>query len=185
MERFLTIDGVIAAQTPNVTFEFNKILKNFDSIIEIGYNRGAFSKWLHLNKRNDSKLFCYDIIDTDREIFDSDIDFRVFDCLSSECISEIKNIISYSGRTLVLCDGGNKELEFKIYSKFLKKDDVIMLHDYCDDVNEYNILINKINWATQYESMYRNIIDAIQDNNLNKYEYDSFKNVLWGSFIKL
>ena len=34
------------------------------------------------------------------------------------------------GKTIVLCDGGDKPREFKTFSKYLKKGDLILGHDF-------------------------------------------------------
>jgi hypothetical protein len=40
MDRFLIVNGVIAAQTPNIVSAFKHVLQDFNLIIEIGFNRG-------------------------------------------------------------------------------------------------------------------------------------------------
>ena len=106
------------------------------------------------------------------------------DIQSSSKKDELMNLIKNSGRTLFLCDGGDKELEFRLYSKYLKTNDVIMLHDYSHSEEEYNIIKEKINWPTNSESHYKNIERYLPELNLTTFMYDDFKQVLWGSFIK-
>jgi hypothetical protein len=60
MERFLLVDGIIAAQTPKAADAFKSILGNFNTIIEIGFHRGAFTLWLHRNKEEGTKLDKYE-----------------------------------------------------------------------------------------------------------------------------
>ena len=184
MERFLLVDGIIAAQTPKAADAFKSILPNFNTIIEIGFHRGAFTLWLHRNKEENTKLVAYDITFEPKEVHNDEIDFRQGDCFSMTTISEIKDLISNGGKTLVLCDGGAKEREFGLYSEFLKSGDVIMCHDYAHSNEEYINIINSINWNTASESRFDNIKTSVELNNLEGYEYDTFKNVLWGSFIK-
>lgn len=184
MEHFLKVDGIIAAQTSKVESAFRSILKEFDLIVEIGFSRGAFSLWLHRNKRVDTKLVSYDITFASKEVDNSDIDFRQGDCFDDIVINEIKSLIELSGRVLVLCDGGYKEREFNLYSKFLKPEDVIMLHDYAHSDSQYNQICLELGWQTEAESRFDNIQDAIKINKLTPYKYDAFKDVLWGSFSK-
>ena len=182
---FLHYKNVLLGQTPNIITHFSSIIKDFDCIIEIGYHRGGLSLWLNDNKKDNCDLYCFDISDENRIVTNNEkINFIVLDCLLSETILKIKNIIQSSGKTLVLCDGGNKELEFEIYSKFLKTNDVIMLHDYSHDNDDYIKLSQHQNWVSLSESHFENIKHSILKNNLEPYLYDNFKSVFWGSFIK-
>lgn len=184
MEHFLKVNGVIAAQTPKIENAFKSILENFNLIIEIGFDRGALTSWLYQNKNKNTKLVSYDISFDRKEIQDNSIDFRQGNCFDENIVNEIKTLIETSDKTLILCDGGSKELEFDLYSKFLKSGDVIMLHDYAHDDVDYNVICSKLNWKSPAESRFTNIQTAIDVNNLVPYEYDLFKSVLWGSFIK-
>jgi len=184
MDHFLKVDGVIAAQTPKIEPAFNSILNDFSTIVEIGFHRGALSLWLHRNKKNTTKLVCYDITFQPKEINNDAIDFRQGDCFDQQVMDEIKALIQAPGKTLLLCDGGHKEKEFEVYAPFLKQGDVIMCHDYAHDEADYAAVMEAIGWKTAAESSYVNIAQAVNDNNLEPYNYDMFKNALWGSFIK-
>lgn len=182
---FLTYRNILLAQTPNIVSEFSSIINKFDTIIEIGFNRGGLSLWLNDNKSSNTKLICYDITDEFLLVSpEENIDFRIKDCYLDINVNEIKNEINRVGKTLVLCDGGDKNFEFNTFSKFLKTGDVIMCHDYCENVNDYNTITSKIEWPTPGESFYDEIKNSIKDNNLLPYKYDEFKNCLWGSFVK-
>lgn len=179
----LIYKNITLAQTPNIISAFTEILPNFVNIIEIGFHRGGLSIWLNDNKPTNCNLICYDITKEYLLVNDS-IDFRIKDCYLPEVINEIKELINKPGKTLVLCDGGNKNYEFNTFSNFLKVGDVIMCHDYCDDLRDYKILQNNIKWFSQAESFHDDIKDSILNNNLEPYYYNTFKNVLWGSYIK-
>lgn len=184
MDHFLKVDGVIAAQTKYIEPVFKHILDQFSIIIEIGFDRGAFSLWLHKNKRDTTKLVSYDIILSGKEVNNELIDFRQGDCFDPSVMEEIKNLIQQNGRALVLCDGGNKEQEFITYCKFLKKGDIIMLHDYAHSHEDYATIINQLDWKTAAESKFENIESCASENGLIPYQYEQFKQVLWGSFEK-
>ena len=185
MDHFLLVDGVIAAQTPRIEAAFRSILSGFSTIIEIGFDRGALSLWLHENKEVDTKLVCYDISFGNKLINDKSIDFRLGDCFDNATIEEIKELIQSPGKTLVLCDGGSKEKEFGLFSRFLKEGDVIMLHDYAHSDEDYQRVMGETGWKTAAESRLENIQNFISEFNLTPYHYDVFKDALWGSFIKL
>jgi len=173
------------AQSKNIVNIFPKILGDFDTIIEIGTFTGAFTYWMSQNKKESTTIFTWDNNESYREIHDShNTEYIIDDCFSIDSIIKIKNIIDSHGRVLFLCDGGNKEMEFNLFSKYLKKNDVIMLHDYAESEEEYLRIKNEIDWPTNYESSYENIKQSLIDNNLEPYHYDEFKQVVWGSFIK-
>ena len=44
---------------------------------------------------------------------------------------------------------------------------------------------SELNWPHPSESNYDAIKTAVFENNLFPFMYDDFKNVLWGSFIKI
>lgn len=184
MDHFLIVEGIIAAQTKYVEQPFKDVLNYFNTIIEIGFDKGGFSLWLNKNKKDSTKLVCYDITFTGKQVDNASIDFRIGDCFSQDVMEEIKSQVQKPGKTLLLCDGGNKQEEFRVYSKFLKSGDVIMLHDYQHSNEDYNSVMNNLGWKTPAESSYDGIKNAVSENKLRPYNYDSFKNVLWGAFEK-
>jgi hypothetical protein len=175
--KYLTINDVICGQTPKVIEAFEGILNKFDRIIEIGSGRGGFTTWLYSKNKN---IVSYDI---ENRLENISIPIKVFknsDCFEKTTFDEIIDLIQKDGKVLVLCDGGNKEKEFNVFSKYLKKNDVIMLHDYTDNINNFQSLKHKHKWVSRYESH----IENIDIHGLIKYEYEKFKNVFWGSFKK-
>jgi 23S rRNA U2552 (ribose-2'-O)-methylase RlmE/FtsJ len=191
---FIKIKNIQAAQTPQTLNIFCKIIKDFDLIIEIGTNRGGFTIWLNENKKHNCMLLSYEINPSCVEIPKTDKAYscvRFENCFLTKCLNEIKTLIQNSGRTLFLCDGGNKVSEFKTFSPYLKPNDVIMLHDYADSPNEkqnWENIKNKYNLIggfNEHESSYSSIEISVKENNLDKFMYDEFVDVLWGSFIKV
>ena len=118
------------------------------------------------------------------EKYKSIIDITIADCFSEKCVNEINNLIKTHGKTLLLCDGGHKNEEFITYAKFLKPNDVIMLHDYAHDKEKYKETASKYGWPHGYESCFEVIKESVETNNLEMYLYDEFLDVLWGSFKK-
>lgn len=186
MDCFLHISkNYRSAQSKYVPDYFSKIINDFDLIIEIGTFTGAFTYWLSQNSKDSCEIFSYDIREDYREIKSCPkVNFRISDCFDIETIKEILQIINSKNRTLFLCDGGDKETEFKLYSRYLKKDDVIMIHDFEHSFDDYNNIKNEIGWPTNSESKYENISRYLDDLKLSPYFYDDFKKVMWGSFIK-
>jgi len=189
MEHFLwvNINGVNhrTAQSKHVTKPFLMILKDFDQIVEIGTFTGAFTHWLSENKLNSCKITSYDINPNYLEINSiQDTKLEICDCFEPESILQIKSILKEPKRTLLLCDGGDKETEFKLFARFLKPGDVIMLHDYSETEEEYEKIKKELDWTTDSESHYKNLERYLPELNLKPFLYDAFKKVLWGSFIK-
>jgi hypothetical protein len=185
MDPFLWIDNQRSAQSKFIEEPFNGVIRKFDLIIEIGTFTGVFTKWLSQNVKDGSLIFSYDNNPSYRIVEDlSNVRFRVCDFFNLETLSEIKSLIQTSGRTLILCDGGDKETEFKILSRFMKDGDVIMLHDYEHDPLEYHAISESIGWLTNSESFFRNLERYLPELNLIPYKYEEFKDVLWGSFTK-
>lgn len=185
MNQFLLVGGVIAAQVPNLGDAFLPVLGDFDTIIEIGYHRGALSRWLNQNKAAATTLVCYDIDDSNREVFDQGLDFRIGDCFSQSTMTEIQGLITNGGKTLVLCDGGEKNREFATYAPLIKSGDVIMCHDYYDETKpEVYQTFAGANWWSPPESSLYGVQDAVDAAGLVPYNYDSFRSVIWGAFTK-
>ena len=85
---------------------------------------------------------------------------------------------------LLLCDGGNKNREFNLFSNYLKKNDVIMCHDYSESNADFLIMKNNAGWGHPSESHLNAIQKSIDGNNLSKFYYEEFKAVIWGAFKK-
>ena len=135
--------GCPMMQHPNAIRAFGFFLseQKFEQIIEIGFGHGGLSAVIAFAAViNNSKFYTYDI-----EVINYDIISKV-EQLGGKVtigdvfnnIKEIEKIIQSSGRTLILCDGGNKIEEVKTFSKFMKPDDVIMAHDYFSNQKVYD-----------------------------------------------
>lgn len=195
---FHDLVGVGAAQIPGTELVFLEIIKDFDLIIEIGTDNGGFSVWLYKNKKPDSLFLTYEMdpshvkIPKNHEVNDF---IRYCDCFDPDIIDSISALIKTRGRTLLLCDGGSKTTEFSIFSKLLKTGDVIMMHDFADSPNESeNYYAAKSKYLSAglwdgvgfevHESSLGMVQSCIDSVGLEKYKYQDFLNVLWGSFIK-
>ncbi len=182
---YLIVDGVVAAQTPKVQEVFRDVLPQFDLIIELGTYKGAFSLWLSQNMRPTTKFVTFE---RNRNVVEirhrTEIDQRIGNCFSEDVKSQVKELIDSCGKSLILCDGGKKEREFREYAPLLKKGDVIMMHDYSHDPDDYEALCKVHNWPHFAESHFQNIENDARVNGLEPFMYDEFKTVFWGSFIK-
>lgn len=179
-------EGIHVGQVPGIQNYFKMILKDFDRIIEIGTDIGGLTLFIHLNKKDECELISYDILESINKVPKKyKIDFRIGDCFSEKTFNEIKNlIIEPSKRILLLCDGGNKNREFNTFCKFIKPNDVIMCHDFSESPQDFTIIKDNTGWIHSSESDLQSINESINKYNLDKFHYNEFKSVIWGSFIK-
>ena len=130
---------------------FNQIRPS--TVIEIGSALGGFTilvrDLLDKNGLSDTKLVTWDVSEHGKNMYKNQnlldvIDSRVeniFDHwggLWEQYVDEVTQLIQREGTTVVLCDGGTKLNELRALSPLLKKDDIIMGHDYHADKVKYN-----------------------------------------------
>jgi predicted O-methyltransferase YrrM len=162
------VNGLEACQSHTIDDSFDLLKeKTKDNpikiIIEIGTCYGGFSLWLH-DKFN-LPVYTFDIVDygdataqyiKKREFAKFPIVFYLLDCFSQEATNKIKELIK-KGRTLIVCDGGNKAKEFNLYNKMLKTNDIIIAHDYAPDSEYFHKHIKDVYW--NYLEVQNNQID--------------------------
>jgi len=118
----------------DVFFENEK----FDHIVEIGTGNGGFSIYF-ASKAHEmkAKFTTYDIKKispkTQRKLESYNTIVVVCDINKN---TDIEAIIKSEGRCLILNDGGLKTPEFHRFSKVMKKNDIMMSHDYYKDRKE-------------------------------------------------
>jgi hypothetical protein len=169
--------GVYLALNPNYIFEF-------DNIIEIGTYNGGLTSWLYDNKNPNAIVVSYDIDGTVNHTGRTDIDFRVEDCFEKTTFNDIISYIKRPGRTLVVCDGGDKPKEFNTFSEYLKSGDVIIAHDYSVSPEHWKFITDYWQWPYEYDTTYDSIKDSIIKNELEPYKDKEFNFYLWTSYIK-
>lgn len=159
----------------------------FDTIVEIGSYFGGLSLWINDHKKEESVFVSYDI-DPSLNVAsknDYNIDFRIEDCFSEKGKNEIIEFIKRSGKTLLICDGGNKNKEFIEFSQHLKENDVIMLHDFLFDAEYFKLVGEHWQWPYGPESDFETIKNAVVENKLYYYpNFQDFVSVYWGIFVK-
>ena len=191
-----TYSNLSISQHPDIQEKFDKLIENIKPkrILEIGTADGGLTIMLRhlLNKHNltSSTIKTYDIIEQynlkkkneygieiiTKSPFNhqySDLDYG----------QELKEFIQSQGTSLVLCDGGSKKNEFRLLSAFLKKDDIIMAHDYAPNETYFNEYIKeKIwNWLEIQDS---DINESCEKYNLKPFMEDDFRSVVWVCKIK-
>ena len=178
-------------QVSDIKEYFTHMLVNekFETIIEVGTSYGGLTYILDdIIKENylESKIFTFD--NGYKDYVEDSLNKRgciyiIMDEKTSDFPDTIYNIIKNGGKTLILCDGGDKKYEFNLISDFLKKGDFLMAHDYCDSKIVFdNLIKNKIwNW---FEISYEDIKDKITENNLEEYNVIDFQKAVWACYRK-
>lgn len=169
--------GVYLALNPNY-------IKEFDTIIEIGTYNGGLTSWLYDNKNTNSMVVSYDINGEINHTKRNDIDFRVEDCFDEKSFNDIISYIQRNGKTLVVCDGGDKPKEFNTFSEYLKSGDVIIAHDYKVNDEHWKLITDYWQWPYEADTTYDSIKDAVEKNGLEPYRNEEFNFYLWTSYIK-
>jgi cephalosporin hydroxylase len=191
-------DGLSIQQNNKVVFAFDKLINETRpaQIIEIGTASGGLTLMvrdlLDLNGSNQTDLITYDIYKPEYLIGrvsqdNLNIDVRYENIFNGDYTlkdeESIKNMIQQKGRTIVLCDGGNKKEEFKTLSNYLKSGDIIMAHDYAYDDKDYQENINNKIWYW-HEIQNSDISESCERNNLIDFMSDEFNKVVWCCKIK-
>jgi cephalosporin hydroxylase len=188
---FFYQDEHTVSQVSGVERYFEKLLINekFNTIIEIGTQYGGLTYIISdiiKNNNLDSNLYTLDFVHYDwveKESKIRNFNYINLDERSDEFLNTVIGLIENGGKTLVLCDGGNKIEEFNRYSKFLKQNDFIMAHDYSKNEDFFQKEINgKIwNWL---EIQLSNISESVNSQNLVEYHKVDFWEVVWCCFEK-
>jgi hypothetical protein len=163
--------------------EFFKDNRDIDLIIDIGAGFGGFTLFLYeQSKIIDSKFISYESdknkCDNIKNI-DKDIDIRCKNVLDVFTFNEIEREIENSKKTLILCDGGNVSKEFNDFSKIIKKDDIIMAHDYAPNRRVFESEYKGKIWDW-LEISDKDIKKSVEDYGLVNF-YESLNEVAWVS----
>lgn len=206
--------GCFAQQLPNAFTEINKLLIAFDikNIIEIGTLDGGLSTFLalysfnskhsvsgvrtYLHHKNNKNFHTFDVKNNNPKAIEL-IEtlgghFHEEDCFKQE--SKIAKLIQQEGKTLILCDGGNKKKEINTFSKYLKFGDIIMGHDYFRSTKEKELYLftedrghgleNLARWRSD-ELCYEDVEDVFEQEGIESICRDNFDPVVWLCGLKI
>lgn len=173
-----TFFGLLMAQNQNALMAYSTLLNHLSNnnqkigrIIEIGCANGGLSILFKLFSMSyGCDFMTYDIFNSTihKDIFKSlNVDFRLINCFDEN--AKIKEEIEKEGITILLCDGGNKVREFEVFSKYLKPNDIILVHDYID----YNQQEPHKYWCCE-ESNNIQLQKSITENNIIPFMYMDF-----------
>ena len=185
--------GHTAQQSHNVYQVFYDFISEVkpNRILEIGTALGGFTEFLKIitDELNlDTKILSYDISERQwyHQMIEKGIDVRVENIFNEDWTGvkqEVVDFVQQDGTTIVLCDGGWKIGEFKIFSKLIKEGDYILAHDYSisKEIYESEIKDKIWNWCEITE---QDIEESVIENNLKSYNQDKFSQAVWVCKVK-
>lgn len=133
---------------------------------------------------NDQEFLKPLVIDRNVEVLTKNIfndDYTNF--RNDQSYQELKDFIQKPGTTMVLCDGGCKKCEFNLIAPLLKKQDIIMAHDYAPNQTYFeNYMKDKLwDWLEIQDS---DIQESVDKYNLISFEQHIAQNAAWCCKIK-
>jgi len=142
-EKVKGIEGIVlldhyTAQTWSALTMLTKTLsenRDIKRVVELGTGTGGLTLFFGANMlQRNGKVLSFDIEPTQsrqaqRDFEKLNIVFEHRDVFEEESIKIAKKFIE-DERALIFCDNGRKTKEFHTYAKILKKNDLIMAHDW-------------------------------------------------------
>lgn len=172
-------------QHPAVFKVFKKFLsehQDIKQIIEIGTGGGGLA--MFLKEQSDLyniAFYTYEKncghLKNNTNFVNKNINLTEGDVFDDKISAQIINQISQTGKTLVLCDGGNKIKEFNFFSQFLKSGDIIMAHDYAPNKDIFEVQYKDKIW--NWHEIDDSHIQQSCDNNFLKKYYSEFEQIAW------
>lgn len=138
------------SQTSKAIGLFEQVLGkvDFKQMVEIGTQSGNFSLYLYLFSLTKIAQFqTYDVKDQIDRTFVKDLlgfrnHFQELDVFKH--IEEVAELLSRPGKTVLFCDGGDKEREFNTFVPFLKPGDIVAVHDWGTEVHKKNLNLDSV-----------------------------------------
>lgn len=129
--------------------------KNIARIVELGTGYGGLTLFfgIQMMARN-GKVLSFDIKEKMLSPWHKlarqlPITFKQKDVFDATALQEVKRFIS-GARSLVFCDNGNKKKELPLYARILKKNDLIMVHDWGIEIGPAELDVKILSILTMY-----------------------------------
>jgi len=168
--------GVKMNQAVGTMGVFKSFLSNekFDTLVELGTGRGTLT--LFLSNIFNGKIHTFSIgnVRMVNELQKNGVEVVKADVFDKGIIKYIKELIDSPGRVLLLCDNGDKVKEFTTFAPCLKKNDVIMAHDYFKDTKSQDKSI----W-TGCEITEVDVKNSVASYNLHPFFQEEFSKIAW------
>ena len=127
-----TFAGEEIAQRWSDLFIFERTFQEFkpDLIIELGTYLGALTHFFSLH----GKVWTIDNMVRKFKRYDN-VSYVIDDVFDGEIENHISLLIQNHKQVIFFCDNGKKIDEFNLYTKYLKKWDIIFVHDLGNEIN--------------------------------------------------
>ena len=140
-----TFLGYKMSQTPKSVWLWERVLRSFPfkRIIDLGTWHGGLSLYFYLFcLEREAEFYTFDVRNKCfgnrlMEITNFYNHFELLDIFQN--IEKIGSLITKQGLTILFCDNGNKPREFNTFAPYLKKDDIIAVHDWLTEIFPENI----------------------------------------------
>jgi len=99
---------------------------------------------------------------------------------NSDSINNIRKLISENknGKSLILCDNGDKIKELELYGSALKSGDYILIHDYASGQGNFDKLVENKEWFS-WESDDAEILPLCQKYGIEQVYRENFDEAVW------
>jgi len=142
-EHYPYMFGVVASKNWAELFQLEVLINTFKftRIIELGTGTGATTLLMAINcKLHNIVLYTFDKIRIDHNVHCIlqllNANVHEWDIFEDQNVRYIKGLIRTTGRTLLYCDNGNKPEELLTFCPALKKGDIVLVHDYGEEVKQ-------------------------------------------------
>jgi len=131
-----TFAGEEIAQRWSDLFIFERTFQEFkpDLIIELGTYLGALTHFFSLHGR----VWTIDNMNRKFQKYNN-VYYNLGDVFSKKMEQHIGSLVQTHKQVIFFCDNGNKIDEFNMYAKYLKKGDVIFVHDWENEIKIQDI----------------------------------------------
>jgi len=131
-----TFAGDEIAQSWSDLFIFERTFQEFkpDLIIELGTYLGALTHFFSLH----GKVWTIDNMDRKFKKYDNVL-YTIDEVFNPLMEGYIKCLIEHHRQVFFFCDNGNKIKEFNLYAQYLKKGDIIFVHDWENEIKMEDI----------------------------------------------
>lgn len=168
-------------QVLNIELFINYLHRHYENynIVEIGT---AFGGLTNLLADYFDVVHSFDLEEFYTSFYEhTNIKFKKMDCHDKSLIkTEIINFLNTNKNTLFFIDGGDKALEFNIIQEYCKLGDILMVHDFSIDENDF-IQRGKQIWnCLEVKEKDLNLINFKRTN-----FFDFSTSFAWGSYIKV
>lgn len=176
-------EGIKIKQSNHILESFPELFKRgqFSRVIEVGVFAGGLS--LYISKiAPEVEYLGYDIDRKPLHLKAAHLNIKFMDFMADS--NNIKEYIARNGRCLILCDGGNKLFEFTTISPWLKVNDVIMTHDYLNDLKHDISLYRSVKGFMNPETTKTMLEPIAKRNGLTDNSDIDFTYSLWSHWTK-